>query len=66
MFGPCFKMQYLVSFCSHLTEEERASSFTLCVFLVPFCVSSSRCRVLIVSFPGYTHLLSGHDYGFQS
>ena len=66
MFDPCFKMQYLVFFCNHLTEEERASCFTLCVYLMPFCGSSSRCCVLIVAFPGHTHLLSGHDYGFQS
>ena len=47
VFGPCFVIQYLVSFCSHLAEEERAGCFTSIVFLLSygfrFCVSSSQC-----------------------
>ena len=32
VLGPCFVMQFLVSFlvCNHLTEEEGAGCFTLC------------------------------------
>ena len=36
VFGPCFNMQYLVSFqiCNHLAGEERAGYFTLIVSLM--------------------------------
>ena len=32
LFGPCFVIQYLVSFyfCNHLAGEERAGCFKLC------------------------------------
>ena len=38
VFGPCFIMQYLVSFlvCNHLAEEEKIGCFTLREILV-FC-----------------------------
>ena len=36
MFGPCFAIQYLVSFlvCNHSAREERADRFILIVYLL--------------------------------
>ena len=36
MFGPCFIIQYFVSFlfCNHFDGEERVGCFTLTVFLM--------------------------------
>ena len=36
MFGPCFVIQYSMSFqpCNHIDGKERAGCFTLVVFLV--------------------------------
>ena len=36
MFGPCFIIQYFMSFqcCNHLDGEERGGCFALIVFLV--------------------------------
>ena len=36
VFGPCFVIQYFVSFyfCIYLDDEERASCFTLILFLI--------------------------------
>ena len=38
VFGPCFVIQYFVPFwfCNHLDGEERASCFTLSVFLMSY------------------------------
>ena len=37
VIGPCFVMQYLLSFlfCNNLAEEERAGCFTFIAFLLP-------------------------------
>ena len=46
-FGPCFVIQYFVSFlfCSHLDREERDDCFTVFVFMM-FCGSQSSVALL--------------------
>ena len=43
MFGPCFVMQYLVSFivCHYLAEEKRAGCFTFLGVMWLFMLSDS-------------------------
>ena len=69
VFGPCFVMQYLVSFLvlqSFRGGRKRACCFTLIVFLLlcgcKFSMSLRRSAVVglwfvIVIFPGHNHLL---------
>ena len=62
--GPCFVMQYLVSFLVLQSSRGRREDWLLyfdIVFWMLSCVSSSWCRglvnsVWIVAFPGLTHL----------
>ena len=65
MFGPCFAMQHLMSYCvcDHLDGEERAGFFTSIVFLMlllVFCGSYFRLvglQCVIVVTPDHTRLL---------
>ena len=73
VIGPCFVMQYLLSFlfCNYLAEEERAGCFTLIAFLLPcgcYCsLSLPHSAVLglqcvIVAFSCHTRLLLDFRY----
>ena len=66
MLGPCFVIQYSVSFLlfNHLDEEERAVCFTLfsavlglSVMWLFLVVSWFGLKSEIVTFPDHTHLL---------